>query len=68
MSVNENFIMDILENPENYSRDQRKIAAHKALDLLDKIADVKEPCGLCPGAFLNPDMNYCPKCGHKLRR
>jgi len=32
------------------------------------LADAEGRCGFCAGAYLNPDMNYCPKCGHKLRR
>lgn len=27
-----------------------------------------ESCAFCPGAYLNKDMNFCPKCGRKLRR
>jgi hypothetical protein len=31
-------------------------------------ADAEKQCGFCAGAYLNPDMNFCPKCGSKLRR
>ena len=31
-------------------------------------ADAKRSCGFCAGAYINPDMNFCPKCGRDLRR
>ena len=33
--MNTEFLMDILQNPQGYTKDQRKIAVKMALELLD---------------------------------
>jgi len=39
--MNINFIMDILENPQEFTRDQRKIAINLVMEILDRVNTVK---------------------------
>ena len=65
--MNTKFIMDILENPEKYSPDQRKIAAHKAIEMLNNIADnasqqsvQADAEGLPEKCICHKDNAFCP--------
>jgi len=40
--MNVPFLMEILKNPQNFTVDQRKIAVHMALELLDTM-EFKDP-------------------------
>jgi len=46
-------LMDILENPENYNADQRKIAVKQALGLLDDMAEKESHMALPPNPSLD---------------
>lgn len=42
VEMNVPFLMEILKNPQNFTVDQRKIAVHMALELLDTM-EFKDP-------------------------
>ena len=42
------FIMQVLENPQGYTEDQKKIAIKKAIELLDTM-EFTDPMGKPPG-------------------